>query len=125
GSVGSALSTHEDIVAAVTHDERLAAWTVRRQGDGFLELEVGRLSRNKGPIIAVLVWPQVWRDAVRFAPHLVRARSGNYSLLLVGDDAAFATAQVDRLADDGDVAAIVVPTSIARLALALRARAET
>jgi len=123
GSVGSGLSTLEDLVAAITHDERLGAWTVRRQGEGFLELEVGRLSRGRS-VITVLVWPRVWREAARLEPHLVRARSGNYGLLLLGADDDFATAHVDRLADDGDVAALAVPTSIARLALALRARAE-
>jgi HD-GYP domain-containing protein (c-di-GMP phosphodiesterase class II) len=118
------LSTLEEVVAAVTRDERLGAWTVRRQGEGWLELEVGKLSRGRGAVIAVLAWPRVWRDHEALAPHLVRARSGNYGLLLLGTDDDFASAQIDRLADEGDLAAVAVPTSPARLALALRARAE-
>jgi HD-GYP domain-containing protein (c-di-GMP phosphodiesterase class II) len=119
------VATIADVVAAVTADARLGAWMLRRSGDGWLELEVARLSaRGKGPIIAVLAWPEVWLEPRRLEPHLVRARSGNYGLCLVGTDADFAAGAVERLADDGDVAAIALPTSIARLALALRARAE-
>jgi len=120
----SGLSTLEDVVAAVGRDERLGVWSVRRQGDDWIELEVGKLSKRLGPVIAVLVWPRVWRDPATLAPHLVRARSGNYALLLLGTDDDFAAAQVDRLADEGDVAAVATPVSTARLALALRARAE-
>ncbi len=121
----AALSTIADVVTAVTAEARLAAWMVRRSGDGWLELEVARLSaRGQGPIIAVLAWPEVWRDPRRLAPHLIRARSGNYGLCLVGADADFTAGEVVALADEGDVAAIALPTSTARLALALRARAE-
>jgi HD-GYP domain-containing protein (c-di-GMP phosphodiesterase class II) len=121
---GPGLSTVEDVIAAVTRDERLGPWSVRRHGDGFVELEVTRLTRVRGSVIAVMVWPAIWRDRARLEPHLVRARSGNYGLLLVGSDEDFVAAHADKLADEADVAAIAVPTSHARMALALRARAE-
>jgi len=125
------LASLEDVVTAVEGDPRLGAWTLRRQGDGWLELEVARRTeRGKGPIVVVLAWPEVWRDWDRIEPHLVRARSGNYGLVVIGRDADFDApvgahdAGVEHFADEGDVSAIAVPCGAARFALALRARAE-
>ena len=119
------IGTQDEVAAAIAGDARLAAWVVRRHGPGWLELETRRsLARAKGPLVLVLVWPEVWADPVARKPHLVRARSGNYALMLVGTDAEFAGHGALALADDADVAALAVPASIDRMALALQARAE-
>jgi len=120
------LATRDDVVAAVAHDPRLAIWKERGRGDGWLELELsGASGRGKSAVLVVLVWPEEWMDARRLAPHMVRARSGNYGLLLAGSDDDFVHGAVDRLSRDGDVAAVAMPASVPRLALALRARAES
>ncbi len=120
------MTSQDDVVRAVESDDCFTAWSVRRQGDGWIELETsGVLERAKAPLLVVLAWPVLWRDADRVAPHLARARSGNYTLLLVGTDDEFITGAAHRLADEGDVAALGVPASVERVALALRARAES
>ena len=70
-------------------------YRVRRQGDGWIELEVVA-QRGAEPVLLVLAWPEVWRDAGRARPHLVRARSGNYGLILVGGDEDLDEAGVRR-----------------------------
>ncbi|MBK9034051.1 MAG: GAF domain-containing protein [Myxococcales bacterium] len=119
------IGTQDEVAAAVASDPRLRAWVVRRSGPGWLELETRlTLARAKAPLLLVLAWPAVWRDPVAARPHLVRARSGNYALMLVGTDDDFTDGGATVVADDGDVAAMAVPASIERLALAMRARAE-
>ena len=119
------LGTQDEVAAAIDGDPRLAAWQVRRSGAGWIELETRRdLARIKAPLLLVLAWPEVWRDPVAVRPHLLRARSGNYALMLVGNDEEFTAAGALALADDADVAALAVPASVERVALALRARAE-
>ncbi len=134
-AASSTISTLSDLLAAVNYDARLAGWTVRAQGPGWLELEVAGLTRGRGPVISVLVWPEVWRDRAALAPHLVRARSGSYGLMLVGSDDEFTElggpgggpggGPIDALTAEGDVAVLSVPAAPARVALALRARAES
>lgn len=120
------LGTPDEVAAAIADDGRLAVWAVRRRGDGWMELETrASLARAKAPLLVVLAWPVVWRDPVRAQPHLTRARSGNYGLMLIGTDDDFADGNADQLCVDADVAALGVPTSVERLSLALRARAET
>lgn len=120
------LGTQDEFVAAVASDDRLSAWVVRRRGEGWVELETkAALTRAKAPLLVVLAWPAVWRDPAKAQPHLTRARSGNYGLMLIGTDDEFAAGRADRLSEDADVAAIGVPASVERVALALRARAET
>ena len=125
--MGSSLVTSlDDVVRAVGGDDRLRAWSVRRQGDGWVELETsGMVERAKSPLLVVLAWPALWRDPARIAPHLARARSGNYALMLVGGDDDFVDGGAHRLAQEGDVAALAVPSSIDRVALALSSRAES
>src|SRR5580704_7921671 len=76
----------DDLVSAVARDRRMAGYRVRRQGDGWIELEVVA-QRARQPVLLVLAWPDVWRDPDALEPHLVRSRSGNYGLILVGTDA--------------------------------------
>jgi HD-GYP domain-containing protein (c-di-GMP phosphodiesterase class II) len=120
------LRSADDVVAAIARDDRLAACTVRRQEPGWVELEVTGLSRAKGesPVVLVMAWPEVWSDATRLAPHLVRARSGNYGLLVAGEDDDFAAKRVDVHAIDADVGAVALPISVTRFILALRVRAD-
>ncbi len=119
------MSSQDDVARVIESDPRFAAWSVRRQGDGWLELETaGPFERAGGPVLLVLAWPSLWRDAARLAPHLTRARSGNYAMLVVGSDEEFHAGAAHALADEGDVAALGVPASAERFLLAIRARAE-
>jgi hypothetical protein len=88
------VASPDDLVGAVSRDRRMAGYRVRRQGDGWVELEVVA-QRARMPVMLVLAWPEVWRDAEQLQPHLVRARSGNYGLVLVGSDAELEAAQLD------------------------------
>jgi len=119
------LATQAELIAALLTDARLAIWVVRRQGEGWLELESrATLARAKAPLLIVLAWPVVWRVPALAQPHLTRARSGSYSLMLIGTDDDFAAGAADELCADADVAALCIPASVERVSLALRARAE-
>ncbi|MCA9673482.1 MAG: GAF domain-containing protein [Myxococcales bacterium] len=124
-AASSQVSTAAELVAALGVERLLGGWKVRAEGPGWLELEVSGLARGRGPVISVLVWPEVWREREALAPHLIRARSGAYGLMLVGRDDEFAAASVEELIGDGDVAVLAVPASPTRVALALRSRAES
>lgn len=117
------VASPDDLVAAVSRDRRMAGYRVRRQGDGWIELEV-LAQRAKSPVLLVLAWPEVWRDERLLHPHLVRARAGNYGLILVGNDALFEEARLDSAPSDADLTTIVAPISLVRLVLLLRARSE-
>jgi HD-GYP domain-containing protein (c-di-GMP phosphodiesterase class II) len=114
----------DDLVAAVSRDRRMLGYRVRRQGDGWIELEV-LAQRARTPVMLVLVWPEVWKDGAAFAPHLTRARSGNYGLIVVGSDAELEEGRIDAASTDSDLTALSSPISMVRLLLALRARSET
>lgn len=119
------MTSQADVVRVIEGDPRFTAWSVRRQGDGWLELvTAGPFERASSPVLLVLAWPALWRDPARVAPHLTRARSGNYAMMLVGSDEEFQAGAAHALADEGDVAALGVPSSAERLLLAIRARAE-
>jgi len=113
----------DDLVSAVSHDRRMTGYRVRRQGDGWIELEVVA-QRSRLPVLLVLAWPEVWRDPAQLEPHLVRARSGNYGLILVGADDQLEAARLDQAPADSDLVAIANPVSMVRLLLLLRARSE-
>ena len=120
------LRTADDVVVAIARDPRLGDCTVRRQEAGWLELEVSGLARGRGAgaVMLVLAWPDVWSNARALAPHLVRARSGNYGLLLIGQDPDFDAHDVAAHAEDADIGAIGFPITGTRFVLALRTRAE-
>lgn len=115
--------TPDDLVNAVARDRRMIGYRVRRQGDGWIELEVVA-QRSKSPVLLVVAWPEVWRDAIALRPHLVRARSGNYALLLCGTDAELDDARLAELPADADITALASPMSMTRLLLQLRSRSE-
>ena len=80
------LSNPDDLVNAVARDRRMIGYRVRRQGDGWIELEVVA-QRAKMPVLLVVAWPEVWRELeAALRPHLIRARSGNYGLVIIGTD---------------------------------------
>ncbi len=117
------VASPDDLVNAVSRDRRMLGFRIRRQGDGWIELEVvARHARH--PLLLVLAWPSVWKDPAQLAPHLVRARSGNYSLIVVGSDVELDEAGLDVLPSDVDVTALVAPVGLPRLLLVLRSRAE-
>jgi len=117
------VASPDDLVGAVARDRRMIGYRVRRQGDGWIELEV-LAQRARMPVMLVLAWPSVWSDEEQMRPHLVRARSGNYGLIVVGDDNAIEDARLDMMPGDADLTAIAAPIGMARLLLTLRARAD-
>jgi HD-GYP domain-containing protein (c-di-GMP phosphodiesterase class II) len=98
-------------------------YRVRRQGDGWIELEVVA-QRARMQVLLVLAWPEVWKDPELLKPHLVRSRSGNYGLILVGTDAEFEAAKLDAMPADTDVTPVTSPLGMTRLLLTLRGRAD-
>jgi len=117
------VASPDELVGAVARDRRMAGYRVRRQGDGWIELEVVA-QRSRMPVLLVLAWPEVWKDPVQLRPHLVRARSGNYGLMLVGTDEEFEAAQLDAVPADADLSAVTAPIGMTRLLLTLRGRAD-
>jgi len=101
----------------------MVGYRVRRQGEAWIELEV-IAQRARSPVLLVLAWPDVWRDSKRLQPHLVRARSGNYGLILVGTDNELEEERLDAAPSDADLTAITTPITMVRLLLLLRARSE-
>src|SRR5579859_6514417 len=106
----------DDLVNAVARDRRFIGYRVRRQGDGWIELEVVA-QRSKVPVLLVVAWPEVWRDPDALTPHLIRARSGNYALLLCGTDGELDDARLAELPADADITALHSPMSMTRLLL--------
>src|SRR5262245_37069205 len=117
------VASPDDLVGAVSRDRRMAGYRVRRQGDGWIELEVVA-QRARMPVLLVIAWPEVWKDPVQLQPHLVRARSGNYGLIVVGTDADFEGAALDTMPGDTDLTAEIAPIGMSRLLLMLRGRAD-
>ena len=117
------VASPDDLVGAVTRDRRMANYRVRRQGEGWIELEVVA-QRTTGPVMMVVAWPEMWQERAQLRHHLVRARSGNYGLILVGSDEELEAAKLEELWPDSDLMALSAPLSMTRLLLALRSRAE-
>jgi len=117
------VSSPDDLVGAVSRDRRMGAYRVRRQGDGWIELEVVA-QRARMPVLLVLAWPSVWQSAEQLQPHLIRARSGNYGLIVVGTDEQLEQAHLDVGPHDADITAIAAPIGMTRLVMALRGRSD-
>ncbi len=115
---GVVIETREQLRSVLQSDTRFADWTVRDEGPGYVEVA-------RDQVHLVLAWPEIWRDRPLVEPHLTRARSGNYTLLLVGSAQELAAGDIDDLADDATrIAPLALPTSPGALALALRAVAD-
>ena len=117
------VTSPDDLVNAVARDRRMNGYRVRRQGDGWIELEV-LAQRSRMPVMLVLAWPDVWRDPHELEPHLIRARSGNYGLIILGTDEQIEAARLDTMPADADMIAISAPVTMTRLLLTLRGRAD-
>jgi HD-GYP domain-containing protein (c-di-GMP phosphodiesterase class II) len=106
----------------------MAAYRVRRQSEGWVEFEVAARRARVGAVFLVVAWPELWRDAAALEPHLVRARSGNYSLILLGADDDFAAASptpgLDAQLGDTDIISLPSPLVTSHLLSVLRARAD-
>src|SRR5580765_3458067 len=117
------VGTPDELVHAVARDRRMSGYRVRRQGDGWIELEVVA-QRARGAVLLVLAWPEVWKDTAQLEPHLVRARSGNYGLILVGTDEELEAHGLDVSQADADLTAIGAPMSMTRMLLLLKNRSD-
>ncbi|HEX4421201.1 MAG TPA: HD domain-containing phosphohydrolase [Kofleriaceae bacterium] len=117
------VTSPDDLVGAVARDRRMGGYRVRRQGDGWVELEVVA-QRSRMPVLLVLAWPEVWTNPEELRPHLVRARSGNYGLILVGSDEALESSHLDAMPGDADLSAMSAPIGMTRLLLTLRGRSD-
>jgi HD-GYP domain-containing protein (c-di-GMP phosphodiesterase class II) len=109
----SAIRTIDDLAAALAADARLHAFSIRSRGEGYVEIALPH-----GGV--VLAWPELWGDQARLAPHLVRARSGYFPLVLLGSDEELAARGGDALVEQGDVDAHVLPLGRERLTILLR-----
>ncbi|HWN71572.1 MAG TPA: HD domain-containing phosphohydrolase [Haliangium sp.] len=120
------MSSPQDLRRLLESDEHLASVGSARgirgvrivaDAEDYIEIE------HEGAILALL-WPGVWQEPGRLAPHLVRARSGNYGLLLFGTDEELArgTAEGGSIAalDAPHVVPVAVPAHPARVLLDLR-----
>ena len=116
---GVLLETRDELLSAVRSDSRFADWTVREEGPGWAELV-------RAPVVLVLAWPELWRDRAALEPHLTRARSGNYGLLVVGTAQELADGQVEELADGAvHLTPLVVPIPAGALAVSLGSLADS
>jgi HD-GYP domain-containing protein (c-di-GMP phosphodiesterase class II) len=114
------LTSVEEVAATLVRDPRFERWGVRSRGADWIEV-------LRDGAILVLVWPSLWQDDERLEPHLVRSRSGNYGLMLLGTDDDFEHGTIDgRLhrAGAADVVLMAVPVAPARMVLALQARTD-
>lgn len=111
------LKSVDDVANAIADDDRFSQWSLQARDQGYLELA-------NGEIILVLVWPQLWRDPFRFEAHLTRARTGNYSLMLLGRDEDFIEGHVDEIVSVPDVVTVPTPVPPSRLAVAIKSRGE-
>lgn len=118
------IASPDELVRAVTRERKLSAYRVRRQGEGWVELEVVAQRVRGVPVLLVVAWPELWRAPEALEPHLCRARSGNYGLVLLGSDADFEGVSFDLTPPDADLQTLPSPISVAHLTLALRARAD-
>jgi HD-GYP domain-containing protein (c-di-GMP phosphodiesterase class II) len=129
---GTSLSSPQDLRGLLESGEHLPGTRIVADAEGYLEIE------HEGAILALL-WPGVWQIPGRLAPHLMRARSGNYGLLLFGTDEELARGTpggtpgasadgspgvapgvaIDAL-DAPHIVPVAVPAHAARLVLVLR-----
>jgi HD-GYP domain-containing protein (c-di-GMP phosphodiesterase class II) len=128
------LKTAGDVARALAHDPLLDGWALgvpalstlgddrstepASTSDGFLEIQ-------RGAAVLVLCWPGTWLEASRLAPHMTRARSGTYSLVLVGSAEELALPRIAEIADDlPRLLLLTVPTAPRTMAVWLRGLGE-
>ena len=107
------LSSLKAIESAIETDPTFSAWEITETGDHFVAI-------RSSDVVLVLAAPALWLDAKAIAPHWVRARSGNYTLLLVGTDEELEKGAADAVGDEFTASALVtVPITTVRLSLTL------
>jgi HD-GYP domain-containing protein (c-di-GMP phosphodiesterase class II) len=113
---GGRIETREQVVSTLGADPRFASWRVSGEASGYLEV-------TRGQVVVVLAWPELWQRRDALAPHLTRARSGNYSLLLIGGAEELASGAIDDLPGAGDpgvrMGLLSLPTSPGAMAIVL------
>lgn len=114
------VTSPKDAVLAVTSDRRMADYRVRCQGDGWIELEAA--VQRAPAVFVVLAWPQLWQNDGAFRPHLVRARSGNYGLIVVGASDELEAAGLDVRCGGADLTTMSAPVALGEFILHIRNR---
>ena len=115
---GGMISSRDEVAQVLATSPLMSDWSVHRAGDHYLEL-------GRGAVIVILAWPALWRDRDQLEPHLVRARTGNYTLVLVGEAAELADIPLAQVNDPAVRATVLpVPTSAPALAVILRDRGD-
>ena len=72
---GTSLSSPQDLRSLLAPGEHIAGVRIVADVEGCIEIE------REGAFV-ILLWPAVWQQPGRLAPHLSRARSGGHGLLL-------------------------------------------
>ena len=102
-----------EVIETISEDERFAEWELGAGDDRYREL-------RRGSVVLVLAAPELWRDPAACRPHWVRARSGNYTLILVGTAEQVEDAGADVHGDEvASWGVLIVPSTTRRLAVEL------
>jgi HD-GYP domain-containing protein (c-di-GMP phosphodiesterase class II) len=109
------LRSVQDVAATFRTHPSFADLGAPRVGDSYLELTIG-------PVQLVLCWPRLWRDPARLAPHLKRARSGGYPLVLMGEHDDFHAGRVHEIDDPPGLTVQAVPMTVEELAVMVRSQ---
>lgn len=115
----SLLHTVEDVAGAISGDPRFSSWRIRSEGPDGLELAL-----HRGNCVLLLLGPRLWKRPDLLAPHLQRARSGAFGLVLCGTEEDFSSGRVDRIDDPPIVGLCPTPISMERLVAFLRSQGE-
>jgi HD-GYP domain-containing protein (c-di-GMP phosphodiesterase class II) len=104
------LGSFRGLVDAVS---TLSGWELGEGDDGYREL-------RREQVVLVALAPALWGDPEALEPHLARARSGNYTLLLVGTAEELEGGAAAALADGSAAASLIsLPIGASRLELEL------
>ncbi|MCC6994964.1 MAG: GAF domain-containing protein [Deltaproteobacteria bacterium] len=108
-----ALTSIEDVRAALETDPRFSLYPIRSQGEGWIEIDVA---------LDTLVFASValWTDRARLEPYLVRVRKARTALLLLGTDEEFAQHRAVDLRAEGTLSLVALPLGRDRLEVTLR-----
>ena len=101
------------VAEAIADDQQFSKWTVDERGDGYVTI------RN-GDVVLTLAAHELWSVSATIRPHWVRARSGNYTLILLGSDEELEAGASDAVGDEFTASGLItLPVSATRLGLHL------